>query len=398
MLTGGEAPITAGPTGLPRLTGFDIRCGYPAGTVPSAAPPSTVEPNPVSALRDALRPALRQPPCVVAFSGGRDSALLLAVAADLAACEGFEPPVAVTFRYPGDPAAEESRWQQAVMAHLRDLGREPEWQLAAITDELDLIGPLTAPILRAHGGPTHPAAIGNTVLLSRHASGGSLVTGNTGDEVLGGHRAPLLRTVLRRRARGMTRADWLLTALCASPRPVRELIARRSTGDITWLRPRARAVARDVLARQAADRPLRWDRSVSSALATRAAAIGDRTRETVAAAHGCLLVEPFRDLGFVASYAAFGGHWGGLTRAAGTRLLADGLLPDEVCGRRGKAAFNRSRFGRVSRAFARSWDGRGVDDDFVDPVALRTVWLSDEPPASTAMLLQQAWLAGQEEA
>jgi hypothetical protein len=64
-----------------------------------------------------------------------------------------------------------------------------------------------------------------------------------------------------------------------------------------------------------------------------------------------------------------------------------------VLARRQKAHFNASRFGPVSREFARTWDGRGLDTSLVDPVAVRAAWLADVPPAATAMLLQQAWLA-----
>jgi len=81
---------------------------------------------------------------VVAFSGGRDSSLLLAVAADLAAREGLEPPIALTFRYPGDPAADESSWQEFVVAHLRAAHLPFEWVCRDITTELDVIGPLRA--------------------------------------------------------------------------------------------------------------------------------------------------------------------------------------------------------------------------------------------------------------
>jgi asparagine synthase (glutamine-hydrolysing) len=99
----------------------------------------------------------------------------------------------------------------------------------------------------------------------------------------------------------------------------------------------------------------------------------------------------------VASYADFGGRWGGINRAAGTRLLAAGLLPDAIISRRDKAYFNASRFGPVSREFARTWDGRGLDDSLVDPAELRAAWLAQVPPAATVMLLQQAWLASRTE-
>ncbi|PXY32081.1 asparagine synthase-related protein [Prauserella muralis] len=379
---------------LPVIPPRDVAIGHPAGDVALLpARPARVEPDPARALRDALRPALRRSPCVVAFSGGRDSSLLLAVAADLAVRDGFEPPVAVTFRYPGDAAADESAWQDLVAAHLRERGLAFEWVRQDIGDELDLVGPLTAPVLRAHGGPTFPAALGNTILLARHAAGGSLVTGNAGDEVLGGHRAGVLRAVARRRARGLTRADWRLAATCAAPAPIRSALARRALGEARWLRPEPRRAALAAAARRHGRRPLRWDRSVWSALAPRAGVVGRRTRTAVVRGHDATLVEPLSDPAFVASYAAFGGRWGGLTRAAAMRLLADGLLPEEMLARRDKAEFNGSRFGPVARAFATEWAGQGVDEGLVDPVALRAAWLSDVPPAGTAMLLQQAWLA-----
>ncbi|MGH3629560.1 MAG: hypothetical protein ACRDRL_19250, partial [Sciscionella sp.] len=82
---------------------------------------------------------------------------------------------------------------------------------------LAVISPLVALVLRAHGGPTHPAALGNTVLMARYACGGNLVTGNAGDEVLCGHRTAVLRAAARRRCRGLTRADWRQLALSAAP-------------------------------------------------------------------------------------------------------------------------------------------------------------------------------------
>jgi len=390
-------PLLLGPTGLPVVPALDIAIGHPVGNVPLPTRPVHLEPDPARALRDALRPALLRPPCVVAFSGGRDSSLLLALAAELAAREGTDPPVALTFRYPGDPAADESSWQELVVAHLGNLGLRVEWVRRDVTTELDNIGPLTAPVLRAHGGPTYPAGLGNTILLAQHARGGCLVTGNAGDEVLGGHRAGVLHPVLRRRGRGLTRADWRLAATCAAPAPVRRRQARREVDAATWLCPGLRRAALAEATRSLAGRPLRWDRSVWSALAPRAALIGNRTRAGVASDHDCELLEPLGAAAFVASFAAFGGRWGGITRAAGTRLLAGGLLPDAVIGRRQKAHFNASRFGEASREFARTWDGRGVDDSLVDPVALRAAWLADAPPPSTAMLLQQAWLSQADE-
>jgi asparagine synthase (glutamine-hydrolysing) len=384
--------VDLGPSGMPVILPLEVAIGWPPGGAHAQRPQGRVDPNPVAALRAALRPALERPPCVVAFSGGRDSSLLLAVAVDLAAREGLPPPVAVTLRYPGDIEADETAWQELVVAALR--GRPFEWVRREITDELDVIGPVTRPVLRAHGGPVFPAALGNTILLARLAAGGSLVTGNFGDEVLGGHRAAVLRAAARRRGAGMGATDWRQVAACATPGRLRPLLYQ--VDPTPWLRPGPRAALVAETKRVEAGRPLRWDRSVDWALASRAVAVGNRTRGRVAYGHDCRLVEPLGDPAFVAAIAAFGGPWGRLTRGMATRLLAGGLLPDALCGRKDKASFNTSRFGPVARAFAQDWDGRGVDVDLVDPVALRAAWLATSPPAATAMLLQQAWLSCKE--
>lgn len=394
----GPDAVLLGPTGLPVIPALDVAIGQPTGSVQPAPPPRTIDPDPVRALRDALRPALRNAPCVVAFSGGRDSSLLLAVAAELARHEGMDPPVALTFRYPGDRADDESAWQELVVAHLQSTGLSPEWIRRDIDTELDLVGPLTAPVLRAHGGPVFPAALGNTILLASYAAGGSLVTGNFGDEVLGGHRATVLRTVARHRGRGFGAADWRHVAGCAAPARIRLLLGARDHADGAWLRPALRRAVMAETLRVESARPLRWDRSVRAALSPRAVAVGNQTRARIARDHACKLVEPLGAPAFVASFAAFGHRWGRLTRGAGTRLLAGGLLPDAVIDRKDKASFNASRFGAPSREFARTWNGDGVDENLVDPVALRAAWLAAAPPAATAMLLQQAWSATRAEA
>ena len=151
-----------GPTGLAVLDQADIDAGYPFGFAPAGSSRAAGLDSPGAALRAALLTALRRPPCLVAFSGGRDSSLLLAVAAELAGQAGLRAPVAFTLRYPGDPAAAECGWQELVMRHLRARGLAVEWERRAIRDELDLIGPLAAPVLRGHGGPVFPAAIAPT--------------------------------------------------------------------------------------------------------------------------------------------------------------------------------------------------------------------------------------------
>lgn len=385
-------PLGSGPTGLPAISDDDVACGYLFGIGPLATLPERIDPDPVRALREALRPALLRTPCVIAFSGGRDSSLLLAVAADLAAREGLEPPTAFTFRCPGDAASEESSWQHLVTDHLRAAGLPITWLCQDVDDELDIIGPLVGPVVREHGGPLWPPMLGPTILMAGVASGGALVTGDFGDEVLGGHRASVLRAVAGRRGRGMTRADWRFASTAAAPARIRRSLTGRDVKAPPWLRPEfARLVVEKSLS--AGERPLRWDYSVRSVLSHHSVVVGNATRERIVEQQAALLVQPLGDPDFVASYATYGGRWGGIGRTAGTNLLADGLLPNALVCRQGKAYFNRSHFGPRSREFAHRWTGRGVDPAIVDSTALRAAWSAEVPPASTAMLLQRAWLA-----
>jgi asparagine synthase (glutamine-hydrolysing) len=390
--------VVLGPSGLPVVDGRDVLAGFPFGDVMDGVtwpdPAGSPGDDPTAALRAALLPALLRPPCVVAFSGGRDSSLLLAVAADLAAREGLAPPVAHTLRYPDDPDAEESAWQELTIGHLARRGLRLDWTRTEIGEELDLLGPIMAPLLRAHGGPTYPPALAPTVLLARRAAPGALVTGNHGDEVLSGHRAAVLWAVSRRRGRGLARSDWVAAAFAAAPVRLRRRMAARHARGGAWLRPPLREWVAAQHAALLADRPLRYDRSVRAVSASRAAHLGRIARERVAADAGCALVEPFSAPLFVESMARSGGATRGPTRGGAVRLLAGPLLPEEVIGRRHKAFFNRSRFGQASHAFAQGWDGAGLDPNYVDAAALRAAWLADIPDAASAMLLQQAWLAG----
>jgi asparagine synthase (glutamine-hydrolysing) len=108
------------------------------------------------------------------------------------------------------------------------------------------------------------------------------------------------------------------------------------------------------------------------------------------------LSAPLLDPGFVGALARAGGLCGWGSRTATMDALARDLLPAELVGRKTKAYFNRVFFGEESRAFAARWSGRGLDEELVDPEALRREWLSDVPDFRTALLLQSAWLADRE--
>jgi hypothetical protein len=61
--------------------------------------------DPVAELERAVVCALRRPPCLVSFSGGHDSSLVLAAAVRAAQRERLPAPVPVTWRVRDAPAA-----------------------------------------------------------------------------------------------------------------------------------------------------------------------------------------------------------------------------------------------------------------------------------------------------
>lgn len=135
------------------LSPFEAATGWVAGHAGPhvrSAPTST---DPVEALGNAILPALARPPCVVAFSGGRDSSAVLAVAMHVARREGLPSPVALTRRWPTYPETDESAWQELVV---KSLG-VADWEKVEF-EENDVIGPTFAPSLRRLGVLWPPVA------------------------------------------------------------------------------------------------------------------------------------------------------------------------------------------------------------------------------------------------
>ena len=144
-----------GPAGRPwagasnpfGLTELDVASGVVLGTSePALWPPARRDP--LDVLFDEANRILRRGRCVVAFSGGRDSSAVLAVLLHVARRDGFEEPVALTSRWPGDVAADESAWQEHVARELE----VRRWEIITPGTDFDLLGPLatrTAPRARA---------------------------------------------------------------------------------------------------------------------------------------------------------------------------------------------------------------------------------------------------------
>lgn len=371
------------------MTPDEIAVGFVSGTEGSLPPDAGLSAR--QALEEAVLPALQRTPCGVAFSGGRDSSLVIAVAMHLARREGLPEPVAVTLVFPDDESAGEHEWQERVVRHLG----VTDWVRVAIRDELDLVGPLAQRHLLQRG-VLWPPPIAADAPLVEVVRGGALLDGEGGDEVVGDgeHRiAPvawLLRhpRLLRRRS---------LRAALRPLAPARLRLGRAhfewETTETPWLRPAGRALLADRLAEIEHRRHLSFARSVRQVPIERHHVLAGRNRGVLADGMGVVLWSPLIDPQVVHGLARAGGSLGSGDRTAVLRSIAADLLPDDVLDRRTKATFNQSYFGRRTRDFASRWTGRGLDGTLVDVDALRSAWLGSEPHRLTAGLLQQAWLA-----
>ena len=89
---------------LELASGLVFDDGGPSAELPSPAPGVT----PVQVLEQTILAALLRPPCLVSFSGGRDSSGILAVATSLARREGLPLPIPATHRFPEADGTDET--------------------------------------------------------------------------------------------------------------------------------------------------------------------------------------------------------------------------------------------------------------------------------------------------
>ncbi|HKH18661.1 MAG TPA: asparagine synthase-related protein [Solirubrobacteraceae bacterium] len=350
---------------------------------PAGAPP-------LAALEAELLPALTRAPCVVSFSGGRDSSAVLAVAARVARRNGLPDPVPVTIRVPSAPKADEARWQERVIRHL---GLD-DWQRLEFTDELDLVGPVARAMLERHG-LLWPFNAHFHVPMLEAARGGSLLTGIGGDELFRGVSRLRSMTVLTGRARPTWGdARGLLRDL--APAVVRRMWMRRRDHDgdpLPWLTAQGRRCASAAFAAQAADEPLGLRRRVRRVRAMRYLDVGTGALRLLAADAGCAVAHPLLAPRLWSAIADVAPLQGFRSRSAAMDALFGDLLPQELLARTGKAGFNDVFMREPARAFARGWDGSGVPAELVDAAALRRHWADAAPLAQSFTLLQAAWLA-----
>lgn len=338
---------------------------------------------------EATRRAVERAPCLVSFSGGQDSSLVLAAATRLARTEGLADPIPITWRSRDVPANDESSWQEAVVA---ELGLR-DWVKLETGDALDWVGPVAAAVVARHG-VLYPANAHFHQPLAAHAEGGALLTGIGGDQLFGLWRWSHAADVLARRVRA-TPADALRVGLAWSPETVRRRIAARRaepTGR-SWLRAEYDGALGRMLAADAASEPPSWPGRVDWQLRRRFLHMGIASIERIAGDHDCLLAHPLVDPSVAQSVAAAGGRHGFSNRAQALAALFPALRPAALAARRGKVGFDGVFSREPSRLAAAAWDGSGVDDAIIDAEALRELW-AQRIPIRSAMLLQQVTLQG----
>lgn len=378
----------------PELSRLEAVAGCPLGGRARSAPPiGRAGSDPVAALALAIERTLDSGPPAIAFSGGRDSSLLLAVAALVCRRAGTGPPLPITLCMPSPvPEADESGWQERVLEHLQI----PHWHRIPISGELDLVGPYARRHL-LRDGLLFPANAHSVAPMLEAAGQRCLIVGLGGDELLTPQQWRTVHDLLGRR-RKPQRRDVVRLAAGTVPRAIRGRL--RPAGperpdDMAWLRPAAKT-RMERLSRRGFEEPVTWGAAIRHVSSRRDVILPFRAMQRLARAEGQTVEAPLLDSGFVGALARAGGHggWGG--RTAIMNELARDLLPADVVGRTSKAYFNRVFFGDESRAFAAEWSGRGLDETLVDPDVLREEWLSEVPDFRTALLLQSAWLADRE--
>lgn len=346
------------------------------------------------AMEQVILSALVKPRCVVDFSGGRDSSVVLAIASHVARREGLPLPVPFTRRFPEAPMAEESQWQELVIRHLR----LPDWERREVTQELDLIGDRAQRFLRRYG-LLLPAPIYHWTLSFELATGGSHLTGEGGDEMLSTYRARAALAALRSPRSLLHRSRAMSFLANVAPGSARAPLLRRTYASIyplahkQWMTPDAFSSFVERYAAQEASEPLSWRQALHWNISLRTVIAMKQNSGAIALDYDVKHLDPFFDATFVSALAQSRRTAGFVNRTQATSYLAGDLLPLKLLGRRSKAAFNNAYFAKMSRAFAETWDGSGVDSELVDAEALKREWLKPVPPGPSTALLQAAWMA-----
>ena len=326
------AQVEAGDYRLPyRMNEHEVLLGFVLGKrSPPRRPSPPVGVSPREALEEILAEALGAQPCIITFSGGRDSSALLAVALKVARSRGLPEPTAFTLRFPGIADTEETSWQQLVVDHLKPR----TWDVVEVDpSSAEFLGPVGTASLSTHGLLWPPALHLDTGWLGR-ARGATVITGEGGDEILGPRRATTLRTLLgaiRHQSSQLGPSLLREAAKEVAPARVRAAGAERrlsTLGYLNWLRDPWRTQALHDIAEFTTSERWSWAEAVRSHPRCTALLLGLRNRDWLAATFGARFVHPFLRSNFVDAIARHGGSLGYAGRTAAMRELFGDLLPD----------------------------------------------------------------------
>lgn len=378
-----------------RMSPLELAGGMVFGVDPDTPPLPDAPPGLTArvALENVVLAALLRPPCVVSFSGGRDSSAVLALATQVARREGLPPPVPVSLRFPQCEDADEDGWQELLVRHLR----LQDWTRLRFDHELDSVGPYAQAVLDQHG-LLWPFNTHFHLPVVEQAPGGSMLTGFGGDELLHPgwvwHR---VNQVLAGRARPRRR-DLIRIAVAYGPAALRRVALRRRLREVPerpWLRPEVQRRVTEATLDDLVAEPVRWDVGVDVAWwRERYRRVGEDSLARVGRMHGVAVRHPLTDCLFLAAVIREAGRAGFGARTVAMEHLVGDLLPVEITARPTKAVFTGAFWNRHSIGFAASWDGTGVDADLIDIDVLRRMWNAPDnlPDARTFSLLQSAWL------
>jgi asparagine synthase (glutamine-hydrolysing) len=366
----------------PPLTPVDLATGVALGAPRRAPALLHSRQTPISALEAAILPAVRRGPCLVSFSGGRDSSAVLAVATRLARREGLPDPIPATNRVPGAAGADESAWQEAVVAHL---GLSDWLKLEWRNDELDAVGSIARTVLARHG-LLWPCNTHFHQPLLAAARGGTVLTGVGGDE--------LSMALCPDRPSGRLTRRALSVALWSSPALLRRpWLERRRPLHLPWLTEAGMHAATAAAARHVAKEPMRVPARLAWARAQRYLGVGQASLHLVAAGEGAAIEHPLLAVGLWAALATR--YPRGLeNRTAAMATLFGDVLPLRTVARDDKAGFDAVFCGPHARAAASEYTGAGAPAALVDAAALRAHWAAGDPRPQSLTLLQAAYLSG----
>lgn len=359
---------------VPKLRDIELMANLPLGPAEDAQPLPRGGQGLRGALDQVLLDALARPPCVVSFSGGRDSSAVLALASDAARRHGMPLPVPAIMRFGDSPESDEQKWQNLVIEHLR-LSRI---EVLNLTGELDALGATATDVLRRHGVRWPGNAYMHRPVIEL-ARGGTLLTGVGGDELFTTRSE-------RRSARQL--------ALAMSPRRVREEVRlrRHPLDGYGWLTPAGRARLHRAFIHDEVAWPHRWDRALRHWYRSRAFAAMDGALRLVAEGRDVIVINPLLHRQVLAELCPVGGSRGFPNRTEAMRALCGDLLPDAVLNRSTKASFGVPVWGAAVREFAASWDGGGLDTRYVDAGTLRAELNKPVPDFRCILLVHQAWV------